>query len=130
MLMKGLLVLLAFFGAGTVVSKWLHIPLPGNLLGMLLLTACLCFGWVKMETVERVSSFLLRHMLLFFVPILVGAAQYFPLLLQNPWPILVSLVAGPLCVMSVSGVVTQRYLNRKKRTEQDRTTTEGEVLDA
>ncbi|MFY0545106.1 CidA/LrgA family protein [Brevibacillus sp. H7] len=113
--MKGLLVLLAFFGLGTLGSKWLHIPLPGNLLGMLMLTVCLCAGWIKLETVERASSFLMKHMMLFFVPILVGVAQHLQLIRQDLWPILLSLVLGPILVMLISGTVVQQYVNRQKR---------------
>lgn len=113
--LRGLLVLLAFYGLGLVGSKWLHIPLPGNLLGMLLLTVCLCAGWVKLQTVEKASSFLIKHMMLFFVPILVGVAQYFQLIRQDPWTILLSLVLGPLLVMLVTGTVVQRYLNRHQK---------------
>lgn len=40
---KGIVILLAFYGVGVAASKWLHIPLPGNLVGMLLLT--LDFVW-------------------------------------------------------------------------------------
>jgi holin-like protein len=129
--MKGLLVLLGFFGLGTLANRWLHVPMPGNLLGMLLLTVCLCLGWVKLETVERTGSFLLKHMMLFFVPIMVGVAQYLDVLKQDPWPVFVSLLAGPLCVMAVSGVVVQRCLDRgKSAAESQNTSMKGRALDA
>jgi holin-like protein len=117
-LMRGLLILLAFFGAGMLLHKWLHIPLPGNLLGMLLLTLCLAAGWVKLEHVEEASSLLLKHMLLFFVPILVGVAQYFDLIEQSVWPVLTALLAGPPLVMLVTGGIVQRYINKRKPKEQ------------
>jgi holin-like protein len=117
-LIRGLLVLLAFFGAGVLLQKWLHIPLPGNLLGMLLLTLCLAAGWVKLDHVEQASSLLLKHMLLFFVPILVGVAHYFDLLKQSLWPVLIALLAGPPLVMLTSGGILQRYINQRRRKEQ------------
>jgi holin-like protein len=117
--MKGLLILLAFFGLGTLVNRWLHIPLPGNLLGMLLLTLCLYAGWIRLETVERASAFFIRHMLLFFVPILVGVAQHAHLLVRDPWPIVLSLVVGPALVMLVAGKVVQSYIDRQNRSMED-----------
>lgn len=113
--------MLAFFGGGTLLNKWLHLPLPGNLLGMLLLTVSLVTGWIKIEHVEQASSFLLKHMLLFFVPILVGVAQYFGLIAKSLWPVLLSLFIGPPLVMMVTGRTIQSYINRqtkKARTEQ------------
>lgn len=113
--MRGFIILLAFFASGTLLNKWLHIPLPGNLLGMLILTVCLVTGWIKMELVEQASSFLLRHMLLFFVPILVGVAQYFDLITKSLWPVLLSLFIGPPLVMLASGRIVQNDVNRRNR---------------
>jgi holin-like protein len=126
---KGMLILLAFFGAGTLANKWLHVPLPGNLLGMLLLTLGLCTGMVKLDWVESASNLLLRHMMLFFVPILVGVASYLKWIAGDPWPIVLSLVLGPLVVMLVSGRVVQWYLNRHKQKAEHRPL-EGRALDA
>lgn len=111
----GMLILLAFFGMGTWVSKWLHIPIPGNLLGMLLLTLSICMGWIRMDWVEQASALFIRHMMLFFVPILVGIAAYVKWMAQDPWPIVLSMVLGPLLVMLVTGKLVQWYLNYQKQ---------------
>lgn len=113
-IVNGILILLVFYGVGTLANKWLHIPLPGNLLGMLLLTLALCKGWIRMDWVEKASGFLIRHMMLFFVPIIAGVASYMGLISQDPWPILVSLLVGPFLVMIVSGRVVQWYVNRQQ----------------
>lgn len=128
----GVLILLAFYGAGTAASSWLHIPLPGNLVGMLLLTLCLCMGWIRMEWVERASSFLIRHMMLFFVPIIVGVASYMHWMIQAPWTIVLSLVLGPMAVMLVTGRVVEWYLRRhkQKQTAEPAVPEEGRALDA
>jgi holin-like protein len=125
---KGVLILLAFFGMGTLANKWLHVPLPGNLLGMLLLTLALCTGLVKLEWVETASNLLIRHMMLFFVPILVGVTAYLKWIAGDPWPIVSSLVLGPLAVMLVSGRVVQWYLNRHKQ-KMEHHQLEGRMLD-
>ncbi|MED4907549.1 CidA/LrgA family protein [Brevibacillus centrosporus] len=129
-LVSGILILLAFYGVGTLASKWLHIPMPGNLIGMLLLTLCLCMGWIRMDWVERASAFLVRHMMLFFVPIIVGVASYMSGIAKDPWTILLSLVLGPVIVMLVTGRVVQWYLSRHKRKEEPSVQHEGRALDA
>lgn len=127
---KGIVILLAFYGVGVAASKWLHIPLPGNLVGMLLLTLALCMGWVKMDWVEQAGSFLIRHMLLFFVPIIVGVASYLNVFTQNPLPIVLSMILGPLLVMLVTGVVVQGYLKRQQQKTDASVQQERRTLDA
>jgi holin-like protein len=130
-IVKGILILLAFYGAGTLASKWLHIPLPGNLVGMLLLTLGLCMGWIRMDWVEQASALLVRHMMLFFVPIIVGAASYIGLISQDPLPIVLAMVLGPMLVMLVTGRLVQGYLNRQKQEKAEPTVQqEGRALDA
>lgn len=127
-IIRGILILLAFFGAGTLLSKWLHIPLPGNLTGMLLLTLALCMGWIRMDWVEQVSGLLVRHMMLFFVPIIVGVSAYIKLIAKDPWSILLSLLLGPVLVMLVTGKLVQWYVNKHQRKNAPHQ--EGRALDA
>lgn len=129
-IVHGILILLAFYGAGTLASRWLHIPLPGNLVGMLLLTLALVKGWLRLDWVEQASSFFIRHMMLFFVPIIVGVASYMNVITSDPLPVLLSLVLGPLLVMLVSGRVVQWYVSREKTKAKPELPQEGRTLDA
>lgn len=129
-MVRGILILLVFYVVGTMASKWLHIPMPGNLLGMLLLTLCLCMGWIRMDWVEQASSFLVRHMLLFFVPIIVGVSAYLHWIAQDPWSIILSLVLGPMVVMLVTGRVVEWYLVRHKEKDESSVQQERRALDA
>ncbi|NGQ94135.1 CidA/LrgA family protein [Brevibacillus sp. SYP-B805] len=113
--MRGWLILLLFYGVGTAASKWGHVPLPGNMLGMLLLAAFLLSGIIKPETVEKASAFLLRHMLLFFVPILIGVTDFIPLLSRNQGPLLLALLIGPPLAMLGTGWTVQRVVSRRRR---------------
>jgi len=117
--MRGFFVLLLYFGLGVAGAKWLHIPIPGNMLGMLLLAGCLLTGIVKVETVEKAASFFMRHMLLFFIPILIGVTAFLPLLEGQMSPILFALLLGAPLVMTVTGWIVQRAGSRlvKRDTE-------------
>ena len=55
---------------------WAHWPLPGNVLGVIVLFTLLCLGVVKLTYVERTADFLLRHLVFFFVPIAVGLMEW------------------------------------------------------
>ncbi|HZG80954.1 MAG TPA: CidA/LrgA family protein [Brevibacillus sp.] len=129
-IVNGILILLVFYGVGTLASKWLHIPLPGNLIGMLLLTLALYKGWIRMNWVEQASNLLIRHMLLFFVPIIAGVASYLGFFADDPLPILLALISGPFLVMIVTGKVVQWYVNRQQNTKKPVLPQEGRSLDA
>ncbi|RNB86342.1 CidA/LrgA family protein [Brevibacillus panacihumi] len=129
-IVNGILILLVFYGVGTLASKWLHIPLPGNLIGMLLLTLALYKGWIRMDWVEQASNLLIRHMLLFFVPIIAGVASYLGFFADDPLPILLALISGPFLVMIVTGKVVQWYVNRQQNTKKPVLPQEGRSLDA
>jgi holin-like protein len=58
--------------AGYVAADLLQLPLPGNLVGMVLLLMLLGAGVVRLTWVERTANLLLRHLAFFFVPIAVG----------------------------------------------------------
>ncbi|MGN7468596.1 CidA/LrgA family protein [Brevibacillus sp. SAFN-007a] len=129
-MVTGIGILLAFYGVGVLASEWLHVPLPGNLVGMLLLTLGLVTGWVRMEWVEQASLLLVRHMMLFFVPIIVGVVGYLKWFVQAPWPIALSMTVAPMLVMLVTGRVVQRYLHRQQQKTQASVPEERRTLDA
>jgi len=129
-IVNGILILLFFYGVGTLASKWLHIPLPGNLIGMLLLTLALYKGWIRMDWVETGSNLLIRHMMLFFVPIIAGVASFIGLFAADPLPILLALVSGPFVVMIVTGKVVQWYVNRQQNAKKPALPQEGRSFDA
>ena len=60
--MRGLAILLLFNLVGLVLQKAAGVPLPGGVIGLILCTACLFAGIVKLEWVEPAAHLLLRHM--------------------------------------------------------------------
>ena len=58
--------------AGYAFVGALQLPLPGNLVGMLMLFALLTSGVIRLEWVEAGASLLVRHLTFFFIPIAVG----------------------------------------------------------
>ncbi len=110
--MRGLAILAAFQFAGAVVHA-LGIPMPGAVIGLVLFTAALFLGWIKLEWVESTTSFLLKHMLLFFVPMTVLTMRMAPMIKANWAALLVSIVVSTLAVMLTTGLVAEFLLHRK-----------------
>ncbi|MDB4947485.1 MAG: LrgA family protein [Gemmatimonadetes bacterium] len=105
---KGAAAIGACLALGEAAARWLRLPLPGNLVGMLLMTAALRLRLLRMETVRPLGDWLLRNMALFFVPAGVGLMRYFGLLRAEWLPIVGGCVAGLLAVLLVVGPLQQR----------------------
>jgi len=89
--------------------------MPGVVIGLVLFTASLFLGWIKLEWVESSSSFLLKHMLLFFVPMTVLTMRLAPLIRANWAALSVSILVSTLAVMVTTGLVAELLLHKKDK---------------
>jgi holin-like protein len=102
--LRGVALLLAFDFAG-VGLHWLGVPLPAGVLGLLLLFAALSLGLVQLAWVERAASFLLRHMVLLFVPLTVGLIDAWRTAQRQALALGVSLVVSFVAVLLTTGLL-------------------------
>ena len=103
MLIRSLCILFFFLALGDGVSFALSLPVPGNVIGMMLLTFSLCRGWVDVKSVKPAAD-----MAFFFVPPGVGLLLYLDLLSREWVPIVVAYVVSTLAVLVVVGWVMQK----------------------
>lgn len=107
---RGIACVVAVFLAGS----WLHrlgVPIPGGVLGLLIFYFALLSGVLKLRWVEGASNFLLRHMVLLFVPLTVGLMDLGPVLSRQAVAILVSLVVSFLAVLLTTGLLARWLLS-------------------
>ena len=52
--------------AGDLIHDYTGIPVPGNILGMLILLLLLCLKIVKLDQIREVSDFFLKRLSFFF----------------------------------------------------------------
>ncbi|KAA5976263.1 MULTISPECIES: CidA/LrgA family protein [Pantoea] len=89
---------------------WLHLPLPANIVGMLLLLALIVTRVVPLNWVKAGSRWLLAEMLLFFIPAVVAVVNYGDLLRVDGWRICVVIgVSTVLVLASTAWVVDRLY---------------------
>ncbi|WP_080145515.1 CidA/LrgA family protein [Marinilactibacillus piezotolerans] len=91
--------ILFFSLIGELISLFLPLPIPGSVIGMLLLFSALHFDWLKMEKVEQVGTWLTQNMAILFVPAGVGLMVYLDLLVSIWWQIII------ICILSTSFVI-------------------------
>jgi holin-like protein len=113
----GLTWLLACQLVGEVVVRLLDVPVPGPVVGMLVLFVLLRVRDVGDDTnVVRAGQGLLRHLQLFFIPAGVGVVAYAATIRDNALPIAMALVGSWLAGLLVVGWVTvllERWLPQR-----------------
>jgi len=108
----GFAVLTGFYLLGTVVQAVCHIPLPANVIGLILFTVSLFLKIVKLEWVEEAGDFLIRHMLLFFIPFVVGTMVFFNLIGEQAVMMLVSLFGSSIGALLITGWSVKLFRGR------------------
>ncbi|PWW06479.1 holin-like protein [Paenibacillus cellulosilyticus] len=81
-------------------AQWLHLPVPGSIIGAIILFALLKSGIVRLQWIERGANWLLAQMLLFFIPPCVGIIQYEDIVRTNGLTLLIAVVIGTVVVMA------------------------------
>jgi putative effector of murein hydrolase LrgA (UPF0299 family) len=93
---------------GEVVVRSLGLPVPGPVLGMVILFVALAVHGRVPEALDRVGGTLLRHLSLLFVPAGVGVIAHLGRIQAEPWALLAALVPGTLLAILVTGWLMSR----------------------
>lgn len=88
--------------AGEMMVTALRIPLPGPVLGMVLLFVFLLWKGDVPQELTRVGDALLSNLSLLFVPAGVGVMAHFTLLRQDWFPLSVAIVGSTLVTIAVT----------------------------
>ncbi|MEW9919662.1 CidA/LrgA family protein [Marimonas sp. MJW-29] len=97
--------------AGEVIVGTLSLPIPGPVLGMVLLFLLLLARGEVPEALDQVSTGLLRSMSLLFVPAGTGVILHFKLLGEALLPLGLSLVVSTIATIAVTALL-MRWLGR------------------
>lgn len=89
---------------GEVLSVVTHLPVPGNVFGMIILFLLLYFKVVKKQQIRRVSRFLIGNMAFFFIPSGVAIVANFNTIKNVLIPYLLIILFTTIIVLSVTGI--------------------------
>jgi holin-like protein len=103
-------ILLLFQCLGEGIAFALRLPVPGPVIGMLLLFVALAASPRLMAVVETAGSELLRHMSLLFVPAGVGIMTAGAAVSGHVLALGLSLVGSTLLTLAVTAYVMRRVL--------------------
>ncbi|EOM9749225.1 CidA/LrgA family protein [Salmonella enterica] len=88
--------------------SWLRLPLPANLVGMVLMLALIVCRIIPLSWVRAGARWLLAEMLLFFVPAVVAVVNYAHLLLVDGWRIFSVIAISTLMVLGATAWVVDK----------------------
>jgi holin-like protein len=106
-------IIFACLAAGEFIAWIFKIPIPGSIIGMLLLTTLLQKKVVNIESVKGISQFLVSNMGFFFVPPGVAIMLYFDIISAQWFPIVTATLLSIAIVLIVTGWVHQ-FVNSHK----------------
>ncbi|MGM9965885.1 MAG: CidA/LrgA family protein [Rummeliibacillus sp.] len=90
---------------GDGIARLVHLPIPGSIIGLVLLFTALQLHIVKLEWVDLGAGLLTGELLLFFVPSAVGVVQYDQILGVIGVKLVAVIVFSTIVVMACTGLV-------------------------
>lgn len=111
-MIEGLIGLLAAQLAGTLLAAALGLPIPGPVLGLVLLLAYLLLRRGPPPGLNRAAQTLLAYLPLILIPPSVGLMEHLPLLARQALLLVAVIVGSTLLSLIVCGWLGQRLLGR------------------
>ena len=107
------IIILGIYLIGELISKSFSLPLPGNIIGMIILLILLCTKVIKVEKVESISTFFLDHLSFFFIPAGVGLISSFDSVKNSLIYILILCLITTALVIISTGLIVQLIIKIK-----------------
>lgn len=107
--LQGLAGLLILQSIGELLARSLHLPVPGPVVGMVLLAALLPWPTTR-PALEAAANALLQHLSLLFVPVGVGVMTHMGLLQVHGLRLLLVVVVSTWVGLAVTALVLRRSL--------------------
>lgn len=115
-MINALIILLLCQLAGEVIVRTLSLPVPGPVVGMLLLFIGLLARDSLVDRVEETTQYILRNLTLLYVPAAVGVMVHLALLQQEGLAIMLTLAGSLLLTVIVTALCMNLLLNRLRST--------------
>lgn len=106
------LLLYGFVLVGGWLQSFLHVPLPGSIIGLLLLWVALSLKIIRLEWIETGSYFLLSFIPLFLLPATVGGMDYGHIFTGKGFLLIPITMISTFLTMWISGYTSQ-FIARK-----------------
>ncbi len=114
---KQILVIVTIAFIGNTVATNMQLPIPGTVLGLILLFIALLTKIIKPPQVEDTAKFIVGNLSIFFIVPTVGTMLYLDLLASQLVQILVPLFGSTILGMWAAGKATELVIRKSKSKE-------------
>lgn len=97
---------------GEGISSVFHLPVPGSIIGLVLLFLALQFKLLRLRHISMVGNFLLANMTILFLPPAVGIMDKFQVIAPYLLPIILIVLGAIVINVCVIAVVVQLIKTR------------------
>lgn len=111
-ILKQWIIVLCVYFLGEGVYKFLSLPIPGNITGMIFLFLFLATGIIKLEKIELAAKSLLDNLAFLFIPAGVGLMNSFGIISSYAAQILFIVLITTFIVMASTGITVQYVIKK------------------
>lgn len=101
-----------------LICKWLEtaldLPVPANVLGIIILFFLLFFGIIKETYIQEAASFFLKHLVFFFVPVAVGLMEWGKEFYDYGLVLFLALIVSLVVPFCAVGLCMQKFAKKEK----------------
>ena len=103
--MISIFVLIVLQLIGEIIVRVSHLPVPGAVIGLVLLYGILVIRGKVPDEMSLTSGFLLQNLGVLFVPAGVGVISYLPMFAAQWWNIVLVLLVSVTATIAITGLV-------------------------
>ena len=116
-LFREAIIIFGIYLLGVLIADVTRLPIPGNVIGMVILFLLLCFKVIKVEQISTISNFFLDHLAFFFIPAGVSLIQSLGLIKENAILLLSCIILINIAVMIGCGKSVDFMIKLKEKKE-------------
>ncbi|KPL60085.1 CidA/LrgA family protein [Rossellomorea vietnamensis] len=113
-------ILCLFYEIGKWCTSFFHLPIPGSIIGMLLLFLLLLTGVLNERLLLDGSGFYLRHFSFFFLPLSVSAIVLGPYFIKYGWKLVIVLIVSGVIGFLATSISAEGFIRWKEKRKYDR----------
>lgn len=108
-LIKQFTIIFAVYSVADILSKLLKLPIPGNVIGMILLFILLLLGIIKESHINEASDILIANMSLLFIPGTLAIMDEYKYVKDEIIPFVIICVFMVIVIMASTGLSAQLF---------------------
>jgi holin-like protein len=116
-----IMILCLFNEAGKWIADFFHIPIPGSIIGMMILFILLITGVFKEKILIEGANFFLKYFSFFFLPLAVSAMSIGPYLSEFGWKLILILLISVFAGFAATSLWVQGFIQIREKKAYDNT---------